>query len=123
MGDRVLTYQQLNAESDRVAGHLRSRGIGRGKIVAVYMKRSPEMVIGLLGILKAGAAYLPLDPALPRNRVQFMLRDAEVAIILSERELSDHLQSASAILLPIEEIAGAAQRTLWRTSMTRIWPM
>ena len=106
MGDRALSYRQLNLESDRVAWHLRSRGIGRGHIVAVYMRRSPEMVIGLLGILKAGAAYLPLDPALPRQRLDFMLGDAGVALILSERELSDQLQGTKTPLLPFEEIAG-----------------
>lgn len=106
MGDRALSYRQLNLESDRVAWHLRSRGIGRGHIVAVYMRRSPEMVIGLLGILKAGAAYLPLDPALPRQRLDFMLGDAGVALILSEGELSDQLQGTKTPLLPFEEIAG-----------------
>lgn len=104
MGDRALTYQQLDAESDRLAADLRSRGIGRGRIVGIFMQRSPEMVIGLLGILKAGAAYLPLDPALPLQRLEFLLSDAEVALILSERELDDKLHGTSATVLRFEDI-------------------
>lgn len=105
MGDRSLTYWQLDAESDRVASDLRSRGIRRGKIVGVYMQRSPEMIVGLLGILKAGAAYLPLDPALPRNRLDFILSDSEPSLILSERELCGKLETANTALLPFEKIA------------------
>jgi len=104
MGDRSLTYEELNAESDRVAADLRSRGVGRGTIVGIFIHRSPEMVIGLLGILKAGAAYLPLDPALPPHRIEFLLSDAQVPLILTQRELRHALPTTAATLLPIEEI-------------------
>ena len=103
MGDRSLTYQQIDVQSDRVARDLRSRGLGRGTVVGVYMQRSPEMVIGLMGILKAGAAYLPLDPALPRNRLEFILADAEASLILSEHELCGRLETKAA-QLPFEEL-------------------
>ncbi|WP_058188401.1 non-ribosomal peptide synthetase [Terracidiphilus gabretensis] len=105
MGDRSLTYQDLDIESDRVAADLRSGGIGRGTIVGIYMQRSSNMVVGLLGILKAGAAYLPLDPALPSHRIEFMLSDAQVPLILTERELRDTLPATAAVIWPIEDVS------------------
>ncbi len=104
MGNRSLTYQDLDIESDRIATGLRAESIGRGSIVGIYMQRSPNIVIGLLGILKSGAAYLPLDPALPSHRIEFMLSDAQVQLILTERELCATLPLVAATILPIEEI-------------------
>jgi amino acid adenylation domain-containing protein len=112
MGDLSLTYQELDAESDRLAADLHSRGIGRGSVVGLYMQRSPELVIGLLGILKAGAAYLPLDPALPSQRTEFLLSDAEVALILTERELSNTLPATGAALLQFDEIGSAGSNVI-----------
>jgi amino acid adenylation domain-containing protein len=104
MGDRTVTYRELDADSDRLAAELRSRGIGRGTVVGICLRRSPEMITGLLGILKAGAAYLPLDPALPDERIRFMLMDAEVPLILTERRLEETLPSAAAVHLVLEEL-------------------
>src|SRR6202000_2997016 len=104
MGNRSLTYQELDTESDKVAVELRLRNIGRGIIVGIYIQRSLEMVVGLLGILKAGAAYLPLDPALPAHRIEFMLSDAQVPLILTERRLCEALPTTNATVLPIEDV-------------------
>jgi amino acid adenylation domain-containing protein len=105
MGDRFLTYQELDIESDKVAANLGSRGIGRGAVVGIFMQRSPDVVIGLLGVLKAGAAYLPLDPALPMHRIEFMLSDAHVDFILTGREPNDTFPSTRAAVLQMGEVS------------------
>ncbi len=83
--EQRLTYGELNRRANRVAWHLKARGIGPGMLAGLCVERSLEMVIGLLGILKAGAAYVPLDPSYPRERLEFILQDARVAVILAER--------------------------------------
>ena len=74
--DRQLTYQQLNQQANQLAHHLQRLGIGPEAPVGLYVERSLEMVVGLLGILKAGGVYVPLDPAYPQERLAFMLEDA-----------------------------------------------
>ncbi|GII78507.1 hypothetical protein Sru01_34890 [Sphaerisporangium rufum] len=81
--DRELTYAELDAASARLAGTLRARGAGPGTLVAIHLDRSPEMVAAVLGVLRAGAAYLPLDPAYPAERLAFVLRDAGAALVLA----------------------------------------
>jgi amino acid adenylation domain-containing protein len=82
-----LSYAELNRRSNQLAHHLRSLGIRPDQTVAICVSRSLEMVIGLLGVLKAGAAYVPLDPASPGERLSFMLEETEAAILLTERRL------------------------------------
>ena len=78
----ALTYAQLNERANRLAHHLRRRGVGPDVHVGVSVDRSLEMVIGLLAVLKAGGAYVPLDPAYPAERLAFMLRDSAPALVL-----------------------------------------
>ncbi|MER7584614.1 amino acid adenylation domain-containing protein [Kitasatospora sp. NPDC097691] len=82
---RTWTYGELGAAADRVAGHLRALGIGAESRVAVLAGRTPEMLAGLVGVLKAGAAYVPLDPAYPQDRIGYMLADSGAAAVLAER--------------------------------------
>ncbi|MEI8151204.1 MAG: amino acid adenylation domain-containing protein, partial [Hyphomicrobiales bacterium] len=93
--DRVLSYAALDAAANRLAHHLRGLGVGAEVVVAMCVERSPEMVIGLLGILKAGGVYLPLDPNLPRERQAFMLADAGAAMVLAQASLADGLPDAA----------------------------
>jgi amino acid adenylation domain-containing protein len=86
-----LTYSQLNKRANQLAHYLRGEGIGPEVLVGIYMKRSLEMVVALLGILKAGGAYIPLDPGHPKSRVDFMLKDSQVSILLSQSQLIDKL--------------------------------
>ena len=83
MGTDVLTYRELEERSNRLARHLRSLGVGPGELVGVVVERSVAMVVALLGVLKAGAAYLPLDPAFPAERLAFMVEDAGARVVLT----------------------------------------
>jgi amino acid adenylation domain-containing protein len=94
--ERALTYRELNLRANQLAHTLLEMGAGPDVLVAVCMERSPEMIIGLLGILKAGAAYLPLDPKYPRQRLAFMLEDAKVKIILGQRKTVELLPQSVA---------------------------
>lgn len=91
-GEAQLSYAQLNAHANRLAQDLKNLGVGRGQLVAVCMDRSVEMVTGLLGILKSGAAYLPLDPLLPKERLLFILEDAGAAAVLTQSKLLPDLR-------------------------------
>lgn len=82
-----LTYRELNRRANQVAHYLRDRGVGPEKLVGLCLERSLAMVVGLLGILKAGAAYLPLDPTYPAERLAFMLDDAQPAVVLTQERL------------------------------------
>jgi amino acid adenylation domain-containing protein len=84
-----LTYAELERRSSQLARYLRSRGVTRGSCVGLSLERSPEMVIALLAILKVGGAYVPLDPADPPQRREFVIRDAEIALVLDSEALSD----------------------------------
>ncbi|WP_186098750.1 non-ribosomal peptide synthetase, partial [Burkholderia gladioli] len=79
---RTLSYAELNAQANRLAHHLIADGVGADQLVAICARRSLEMMVGLLGIMKAGAAYLPLDPAYPSERLAHVLRDAAPARLL-----------------------------------------
>ncbi|WP_150114213.1 AMP-binding protein, partial [Polynucleobacter yangtzensis] len=74
--EQSLTYAQLDARANQLARYLISQGIGPEQIVALLLDRSPQMIVALLAILKAGAAYLPLDPDYPAQRLSFMLSDS-----------------------------------------------
>ncbi|MFB7781071.1 non-ribosomal peptide synthetase [Streptomyces bauhiniae] len=86
--DRQLTYAQLDAAANRIADRLRELGIGRGDLVAIRAGRTEALPAGLLGVLKAGAAYLPLDPDYPADRLDFIVADSRAAGELGDAELS-----------------------------------
>ncbi|MCX6579227.1 MAG: AMP-binding protein, partial [Candidatus Aminicenantes bacterium] len=80
-----VTYKELNKISDCLAGLLIEIGVLADDIVGILMDPSPEMIVGILGILKAGAAYLPIDPAYPDERIDYMLKDSAAKIIVGNR--------------------------------------
>ena len=83
--DERLTYRQLDDRANQLANYLRGLGVGPEAPVGICMERSLEMVVGLMGILKAGAAYVPLDPGYPEDRPpSFMLADADVSVLLTQ---------------------------------------
>ncbi|MEM6437154.1 MAG: AMP-binding protein, partial [Cyanobacteria bacterium P01_D01_bin.115] len=82
--EQSLTYQELNARANQLACHLQAHGIGSEALVGICMERTTDMVVALLAILKAGAAYVPLDPAYPAERLRFILQDAQVALLITD---------------------------------------
>ncbi len=97
-----LTYQELHQRSNQLARYLIDLGVGSGSIVGIFLDRSIDMVVGLLGILKAGAAYLPLEPSYPSARIAFMLNDAAVAIILTQSHLVSVLPEVPTHLVSLD---------------------
>ena len=95
--DRELSYAALDAHANRLAHHLRAQGVGAETVVGLLVDRSLEMVIGLLGILKAGAAYLPLDPSYPVERLSFMLSDAGCSVLVTQQALLERLPALAAM--------------------------
>jgi amino acid adenylation domain-containing protein len=99
VGDEVLTYRQLDDRAAAIAGHLATAGAGPGAVVAVLVDRTPDLVAALLGVLKCGAAFLPLDPRWPATRSAFCINDAGATIILTDREQSTRVDAVSVINL------------------------
>jgi amino acid adenylation domain-containing protein len=92
----TLTYFELNTRANRLANYLRGLGVGLESLVALCLDRSLEMVVGILGTMKAGAAYVPIDPAYPAERMAIMLADAQAPVILTQAMLKEKLPSTSA---------------------------
>ncbi len=86
-GDEQLTYDELNERANQIAARLEASGIGPGNMVGVCIPRSVDMIVGLLGVLKSGAGYVPLDPNHPRRRLEFMLDDAGPAAVVMVRSI------------------------------------
>ena len=86
---KQLTYRELNSRANQLAHYLQGFGVGPEKLVGICVERSLEMVIGLLGIFKAGGAYVPLDPTYPKERLAFMVRDAEISVLVTQEKLLD----------------------------------
>jgi amino acid adenylation domain-containing protein len=86
-----ITYEELNKKANQVANYLRKLGISANKLVGLCLEPSLARIIGLLGILKAGGVYLPLDPVYPQERLRFMIEDSQVSILLTQKSLADKL--------------------------------
>jgi amino acid adenylation domain-containing protein len=94
--EQQLTYQQLNRRANQLAHHLQTLGVGRDQLVGICLERSIELVVGLLGILKAGGTYLPLDPTYPQPRLAFMVENAQAQVIVTQDSLRQVLPPAAA---------------------------
>ncbi len=107
--DQSLSYAELESRANRLARFIKARGFGPDSLVGICTERSVEMVVGILGILKSGAAYVPVDPSYPRNRVRFMLEDTRVGMLLTQSHLVEDLPDLQADIVCLdadwEEIA------------------
>ncbi len=101
-GEEALTYAELEERGNRLAHYLRQLGVGPSRWVGICVERSPEMVIGLLAIAKAGGAYLPLDPSYPKGRLAWMLKDTNLSVILTLDRLLDRFPDSKARLLCLD---------------------
>ncbi len=97
--EQELTYQQLNNRANRLAHYLISLGVKPETLVGICIERSFEMIVGLLGILKAGGAYVPLDPSYPLERLNYMLEDSAVDILVTQEKLLESLPPNAAKLV------------------------
>ena len=109
-GDESLTYDELNSRAEQVAAELRALGIGPEKRVGICAERSLEMMVGLLGILKAGGCYVPLDPKYPKERLAYMLEDSQAAVLVTQRDLTTILDFKLPTLL-LDAERGAPDQT------------
>ncbi len=100
---RTLTYQELDRASNRMAQLLADRGAGPGRRVAVMLPRSSEAIVTILGVLKTGAAYLPIDPALPLSRIAFMLGDSAPFAAVTTTALADRFDGFDGVVIDVRE--------------------
>ncbi|MEM7200889.1 MAG: amino acid adenylation domain-containing protein [Planctomycetota bacterium] len=106
-GSARLTYGELDARVNQLAHYLRAMGVAGDGLVGICLERSLDMLVGLLGILKAGAAYVPLDPAYPAERIAIIAEDADLQLVVTERGLVDRLPKVGARLVALDADADA----------------
>jgi amino acid adenylation domain-containing protein/thioester reductase-like protein len=104
-GDEEVTYGELAARSGRLAGYLSRHGAGPGARVGVYLERSADLLVAMLAVLRTGAAYVPLDPVYPANRIAYMLGDADVALLITQASLEGSAASAAAVTVVLDRCA------------------
>ncbi|MEU7730625.1 amino acid adenylation domain-containing protein, partial [Streptomyces sp. NPDC040724] len=105
--DECLSYGELDARANRLARTLAARGVGPETVVGVALRRSPQWAVAVLAVLKAGGAYLPLDPAYPAERLGHMVRDSGTRLILTDRTTTHRLPELPADMVPLDDTEGA----------------
>lgn len=114
-----LTYAELDRRSDRLACRLNAIGVQRESLVAVFMERSVDMVTALLGILKSGAAYVPLDPAQPKERLDFMIRDCGTRVLIAQEHLLERLPQTKCEVIFAESLSDSlSDQVTWDNKLT-----
>jgi non-ribosomal peptide synthetase component F len=115
-GDEQLSYFELNRRANQLAHYLRDRGVGAEIPVGICLERSVEMVVGILGVLKAGGCYVPLEPEYPPKRLSLILGDSGVRLLLTQQELTGKLPPHAAGVVRLDadwdEIGGSAETNL-----------
>jgi amino acid adenylation domain-containing protein len=105
LGEERLSYEELNRRANAIAWMLIDRGVGPGTLVGITMEKSPELVATVLAVWKAGAAYVPVDPAYPEDRIEFMLADARPKLLLSHRRLEPRRTATEAEVVFVDDVA------------------
>ena len=108
--ERELSYGELDVRANRLANRLMALGAGPGELVGVCLNRSEELLVALLGTMKTGAAYVPIDPGFPPARKEFMLADAQVRVLVTEEALFESLPVTGAAVLCVDRDRGAVAR-------------
>jgi len=108
-GQASLTYRELDERANRLANHLVRLGVGLDARVGLCLERGPEMMVAVLGILKAGASYVPLDPAYPAERLAYMLENSAAPVLLTQRSLAERIPAGAARVVRLDADADAAE--------------
>lgn len=103
--DKKLTYQELNKKSNQLANYLRNSGIHPNDIIGIMLPRSFELLISILGILKSGACYIPIDPTFPEKRIDYMLDNSQAKLVITTNKLYDNIKFSNKIDIKSKEIA------------------
>ena len=106
--ERTLSYRELDGRSDRLAARLRGLGVGPDTVVGVFLDRSVDTIVALLGVLKAGGAYLPLDPGYPTDRLAFMVTDSRAPVVVTRAALAAAAAGLGAEIVNVDDITGSA---------------
>lgn len=112
IGGETLSYEQLDSRASQIARLLQKRGVRRGALVGICLQRSTDMLASLLAVLKVGAAYLPLDPGFPADRLRFMVDDSGLSVVVSESELSSLHGCTGERVLELNNIPAAHESPL-----------
>jgi amino acid adenylation domain-containing protein/non-ribosomal peptide synthase protein (TIGR01720 family) len=114
-----ISYQELNAKSNQLAHYLRQRGAKAEMLIPICLERGPKMIIGILGILKSGAAYVPIDSDYPQSRISYILNDTEARLVVSDQQIKAKIIGRQTEIIDIEsdwsEIAKQPETNLERT--------
>jgi amino acid adenylation domain-containing protein len=102
-GEQTITYFELNKRANQLAHYLRKKKVGPDVLVGVFLERSIEMVVALLGVLKSGGAYVPIDPEYPPDRIAFMVRDCNCAVLLATEHLLGRLPAVTCAILDLKD--------------------
>lgn len=108
-----LTYAELNDRANQLAHFLRKMGVGREQIIGLFLERSLEMVVSLIGVLKTGGAYVPLDPDYPSERILFMLEDTRVPVVLTQSHLTAKLSTIQNVVSNFQKFESICLDTEW----------
>lgn len=100
----TLTFAELDARSRALAAHLAERGVGSEALCAIALDRSPALLVAILGVLKSGAAYVPVDPSYPADRIRYMLEDANAPVVVTSRAVAERLPGHAATTLLVDEL-------------------
>ena len=100
-GEQKLTYKELNERANSLAHYLRSSGIGRNDLVGIMVSRSLEMIVCILAVIKAGAAYIPIDPSYPKDRVDYMLDSSNAIILLTQKHLAEKINFENKVFIDL----------------------
>ncbi|RLT97980.1 non-ribosomal peptide synthetase [Ketobacter sp.] len=103
-GERVLSYLALEQRANQLARYLQQKGVVPGDVVAIMMARSPELMVSILAVMKAGATYLPLDPSYPADRIDYMLQDSSVSVLLADDALRPEQEVSVSTLVMVGDI-------------------
>ena len=128
MGMQMISYEELEGRGNQVARYLIKKGVGAEEIVGVVMERGIEMIVGMLGVLKAGGAYLPMEAGLPKKRLEYMMREAGVKVVITQGHLKERVEEMGAEVVSIdrewaeiaeESVEGVGERS-WRRNLAYV---